>query len=183
VVQNEIAAQLQEAIHDFDGKDVAVLEAFLTHVQFDEELADLLLELALLADAQLQIATTWLLKRGHEQGGTITSAQAARMVGLLGQTSHWQARLHLLQLFAVVPIPSASVDDAFTLFLESTDDQNKFVRAWAYNGLSCLATAVPAFRGQVAALLMRAQHEESASVRARIRHAVKAAKWLTDARA
>lgn len=178
---NQVESQLQQALQEFDGKEVAPLATFLAATPYDEQLGDLLLERTTLADQQMQRGATWLLKRAGEEGAVFSSEQASQMVDLLGSVTHWEARLHLLQLFATVPIASERRSEAFTRCRALSEDENKFVRAWAYNALHVLATAEPAFRDEVTGLLMRAQHEEAASVRARIRNAVKGSPWYTTA--
>ncbi|MCB0082961.1 MAG: hypothetical protein KDE47_18605 [Caldilineaceae bacterium] len=173
-----IEPQLHLAIQAFDGREVAPLARFLDAVPYDAVLGDLLLEMATLTDRRMQVAATWLLKRAHEQGAMISVQQAAAMITLLAQVTQWEAKLHLLQLFATVPIPPTHVDRAFATFLELTHDENKFVRAWAYNGLYHLATAVPVLQDEVAVLLLQAQQTEAASIRARIRNAVKGSIWF-----
>ena len=63
------------------------------------------------------------------------------------------------------------------LFEEFLNDDNKFVRAWSYNGLFVLADQYPEFRIEVIHQLKRAREEEAASVRARIRNIFKTARW------
>lgn len=171
--------RLQQALQDFDGKEIAPLAAFLAQTAYTEQLGDELLELATLADERMQRGATWLLKRACEEGAEFRPGQASQMLDLLGSVTHWEARLHLLQIFATVPIPAERRAEAFARCRALSNDEHKFVRAWAYHALHLVATADPTFRDEVAGLLMRAQHEEAASVRARIRNTVKGSPWYT----
>jgi len=59
-------------------------------------------------------------------------------------------------------------------FLEAClENDNKFVRAWAYNGFNELSLRFPRYRERVDGMLARAGVSEAASVRARIRNILK----------
>ena len=87
--------------------------------------------------------------------------------------AHWECKLHVLQCLPYLEIPeseSASLERFLDACLES---DNKFVRAWAYNGFSELSLRFPRYRERVDGLLARAATSEAASVRARIRNILK----------
>lgn len=50
---------------------------------------------------------------------------------------------------------------------------NKFVRAWAYNGFYELALQYPAYKTEVKKFLDMAMKDEAASVKARVRNILK----------
>ena len=52
-------------------------------------------------------------------------------------------------------------------------DQNKFVRAWSYNGLYELATSFPSLRKEAERFFDMALADEAASVKARVRNIMK----------
>ncbi len=53
------------------------------------------------------------------------------------------------------------------------EDDNKFVRAWAYNGFYELAKQYPEYRTEAGQLFEMALRDEAASVKARVRNVMK----------
>ena len=161
----------------FDGKHTGSLETIAAQLSPTEPLIDELCELAQLVDTRLQTATTWLLKRFQEDGFVFDQAQAVNLLALLGQAGHWEAKLHLLQILPGLVIPREQKESLKRLLDENLSGDNKFVRAWSYNGLFVLAEQFPELRAELTPVFERAEVEEPASVRARIRHGFKAAEW------
>ena len=164
----------------FDGKHTEPLEALAERLAPDPVTVAELTALAGRDDAKLQTAATWLLKRFQEDGCTFSADQIDALLDLLEQVESWEARLHLLQMLPAWTLPA---DRSQTLrrrllgpdFLQAP---NKFLRAWSYNALAILAEQHPKFRKEVAALLRHGAEDEAASVRARIRNAMKDKPWV-----
>ena len=163
-----MATTLSEEIASWDGKSAAVLESAYERHSADEGFVATIL--AHLSDAELQRATTWLLKRHLEVGNSLSVAACRAVFGGLPVQEHWEAKLHILQCLPYLDIPE---DDTVGLeqFLDAClESERKFVRAWAYNGFNELALRLPRYREKVDGMLARAGESESASVRARIRN-------------
>lgn len=71
------------------------MAAFLAQRPYDVQLGDQLLEVATLADEQMQRGATWLLKRAHEEETAFSAEQASQMLDLLGSVTHVGAGPHL----------------------------------------------------------------------------------------
>ena len=163
----------------FDGKQTDPLEALAERLAPDPAVIAELTALAARDDAKLQTAATWLLKRLQEKGCAFSSDQIDGLLDCLEQVGSWEARLHLLQMLPAWALPEERSQALRRLFLGPAFLQapNKFLRAWTYNALAILADQHPAFRKEVGALLRNGAEDEAASVRARIRNAVKGKPW------
>jgi hypothetical protein len=122
------------------------------------------------ADPAAQIAATGLLKRYVAAGVEFPAAAAARLINLLPALADWKARLQVLQMLPVLPIPVRQAGPLVSFLRACVAQENKFVRAWAYNGLHRVASLHLKYRREVPGLLKRAAGEEAPSVRARLRH-------------
>ena len=124
-------------------------------------------------DVELQRAATWLLKRHLEVGNSLSPRGSRAILRALSYLEHWESKLHILQCLPYLEIPedeSIGLEQFLDCCLES---DNKFLRAWAYNGFNELALRFPRYREEVNRMLTRAGDSEAASVRARIRNILK----------
>jgi len=155
----------------WDGKSATALQSTYERHSDDEDFLATILEH--IADVELQRAATWLLKRHLEAGNSLSPGDSRAILGVLSDQEHWESRLHLLQCLPYLDIPedqSAGLEQFLDSCLES---DNKFLRAWAYNGFNELALRLPSYRDEVNLMLARAVESEAASVRARIRNILK----------
>ena len=174
---------LDTVLTAFDGKHTALLEAFAKRQAPTAAAIRALTARAGAPDDRQQSAATWLLKHYGEAGLTFTARQTAALLTLLHQVTHWEAKLHLLQVFPGLTIPDGEAPALFALLTGPAyrGDANKFVRAWTYNALADLAAQHPAQQAEVRALLDRGADDEAASVRARLRRIAKAHSWARSA--
>ena len=162
----------------FDGKHTDPLETLTTHLSPTATVIRALCTIAKNDDAKLQTAATWVLKRFQENSVSFSPAQIEDCLGLLNQVTYWEAKLHLLQMLPGFVISADRKNALQDILKAGLNNDNKFVRAWSYNGLSELAAQYPEFRAEVAELLETGQREEAASIRARIRNILKTYSWL-----
>ena len=162
---------LLEEISAWDHKSATALQStYERHRDGKDFLATLL---AHIADVELQRAATWLLKRHLEAGYSLSPESSRAILGVLPDQEHWESKLHILQCLPYLDIPedqSAGLEQFLDSCLES---DNKFLRAWAYNGFNELSLRFPRYREEVTHMLARAGESEAASVRARIRNILK----------
>ena len=170
-------------IAKFDGKDTDILESIAARFSPDTATVQTLYGLAREDEPKLQSAATWLLKRIREDGWSFSRAQVDAVLALFDDVTHWEAKLHLLQMMEEFTVPEKRAVTMLNLlkgegYLGNT---NKFVRAWSYNGAAALATQHPALRREVAELLKAGRQDAAASVKARLRNIMKVARWADDA--
>ncbi len=134
----------------------------------EDNFLDNLLELV--SEVEFEKANTWLLKRFMEKGNNPPPNLQARILDLLPTVTNWEAKLHLLQILPYLAIPKSRAPDIKTILLKLVEDKNKFIRAWAYNGLYHLQACHPGYKSEVINLLNQVYPNEAPSVKARIRN-------------
>ncbi len=164
-------------LRQFDGKHTDVLERLAGELPRGEESLRRLLVAVECDEVPVQVAATWLLKRWHDEGEPCVADATGELCRLLRGATHWEVRLHLLQLLSTATVPPRSRATLKKTLLPLTADDNKLVRAWAYSALAQLADQQPRFQTEVRTLLEAAGEDEAASVRARIRQVRKRMKW------
>lgn len=170
---------LESELAAYDGKRKETLEALAARLSTDAAAFRDLTALAKRDDAKLQAGATWLLKHLQDEGMTYSAKQSDALLALLDDVSHWEARLHLLQILPALTLPKERKAALYRLLTggDYLQSPNKFIRAWTYNALAVLAAQFPALRKAVAPLLAAAQEDEAASVRARLRKVMKEHEW------
>jgi hypothetical protein len=156
---------LRATLLSFDGTHTDVLEA-VAAAGLPAKLRELF---ALAADPEAEVPATWLLLRAARDGAAITPAQARAAVALLSTAAHWQARLHVLQMFEHIECPARQRPRLLGILRACVKDANGFVRAWAYSAMAGLAAHMPAEQTRIGRDLARAASEETPAVRARLR--------------
>lgn len=169
---------LRSALESFDGKTTSTLEAIADRASREGDTILQLCEITVDSEPRIQVGATWLLKRFAEEGLDFSTAQAAEVLELLEGVRQWEASLHVLQLLPFLEIPQARAAVLSSRLTELVSHENKFVRAWAYNGLVVLADQHQVFREEVTKQIRGVASTEAASVKARIRNAEKACPWL-----
>ena len=164
----DIAATLRR----YDGKRVAPFRAVAEAVgDAPESALGELLDLAASDEMELQVGATWVLRHLAKRGAAPRGLQGERLLRLLGRPLAADALLHVLQTLPHLEVedaPQAALRDALLALI---NHRRAFIRAWAYNGLGILAARDPSFRREVQTLMDRAARNETAAVKARIRHA------------
>ena len=171
IVGAECEMTLLDEITSWDNKSATALQS--TYERHSDEDGFAATILAHVADAELQRATTWLLKKHLEMGNSLSPAGSSALFGVLSVQEHWESKLHILQCLPYLAIPEeerASLKHFLDSCLES---DNKFLRAWAYNGFNELSLRFPRYREEVNRMLAQARDSEAASVRARVRNILK----------
>ncbi|QEG37813.1 hypothetical protein [Bythopirellula goksoeyrii] len=171
--------EILDALRDFDGKHTKPLEELAFRGEWDTQAIGTLLVCVESDESNVQSAATWVLKCLQERGVSFNASQHNQLLNLLHKVAPWEAKLHLLQMLPQLRVTSQQAEPLFQTiagFLDSED--NKFVRAWSYNGLIVLATQHRKLRKKVASLIAEGQQEEAASVKARIRKALKDVNWM-----
>ena len=165
------------AIAAFDGKRTDILESIVSKVDATPEVLQSLCDLACSEESRIQSAASWLLRRYSQAGATLSPKQTEQLLRVLTRDSHWEARLHVLQMMGDLALPQACIEKLWSTLAEQTNDDNKFIRAWSCHGLAVIADQHPLFQERALTLLAAGEHDQAASVRARIRRIRKSFKW------
>jgi hypothetical protein len=160
---------LKSDIEAWDGQSVEALCRIYEAYRDDPGLAPALVEL--MGSLRYRMAATRLLKRHFEAGIPVPDPYAVTqgLCAVLDKLEHWECRLDVLQCLSPLPIDEDQAVVVERFLRACLADGNKFVRAWAYAGIHCLAARHPRFAAEAAAILEAGLRDEPASVKARIR--------------
>jgi hypothetical protein len=171
---------LIESLKEVDGKRASAFEQLSASIPRADVSTARLLAAAAHDDTAIQVGATWILKRWLEEGVPEVERSAAKLAGLLNHATHWESRLHLLQMLTSLRIPATSLPGLRMSLPNLLKDGNKFVRAWALSVLANIADQWCEFREDAMSRIQDAQNDDAASVRARVRQIQKRYKWMRD---
>lgn len=162
---------IEQDISRWDGKSAEDIR--VVYGQYCElpDFADKLVEL--LHDESLQKGASWLLKVSLESGQALTPNQEKAVLNKLAELEHREAKLHVLQCLPYICIDQQCVQALYYFLRSNLDDDNKFVRAWSYNGFYELSRQCPEYAEETRQYFDLAMRDEAASVKARIRNILK----------
>lgn len=163
--------KLPQEIANWDGKSVEALQAIYDCHGLEADFGAALVPL--LKEPDLERGASWLLKLYLEEAGVLTSAELKRVFQSLPDLLEWETKLHLLQSLPYLTISKRDVKQVEAFLRRCLASDNKFVRAWAYNGFYELALQHPQFKAEADQLLEQALEDEAASVKARVRNILK----------
>lgn len=159
---------VEQDIRDWDGKSASdIAEIYKQHCSKKDFITDLI---KLSSQTSLQAGSTWLIKYHLEEKHPLSPSEASRIYRLLPQLESWEARLHILQCMPEMPIGEKEKPGVELFLRRCLVDDNKFVRAWAYNGFHELSLQYPEYKDEVRQFLEMAMRDEAPSVKARIRN-------------
>jgi hypothetical protein len=167
---------IREELKHFDGRHTAVLECILSRHQRKNSLIESLVLLVADDEPKIQTAATWLLKRlaEDEDHAEFKTEHLITLFDSLSELRHWIPKLHVCQMLGYVAIPEQSERNVAWFLEQNLLDQNKFLRAWSYNGFYELARQHPAYFSYAMEQLEQGETEKAPSVKARIRNIRKA---------
>lgn len=162
---------IESEIENWDGKSSVDIEAvYNRHITRTNFLS---IVVHLLEIEHLQSGASWLLKHYFENGGAIDSRQASDILGKLYKIVAWEAKLHILQSLPYIPISIDRKEGVEYFLRNNLTNDNKFVRAWTYNGFYLLSKQFSEYVQETKSFFRMAMKDESPSVKARIRNIAK----------
>jgi hypothetical protein len=162
---------IEQELAAWDGKSAASIRSIYAAHKATDSFADDII--SLLEKEACQSGATWLLKAWLEDGNRLDQIQTAEVFGALNQLERWQARLHVLQSIPYLKIADADCNKVYNFLRLALTDQNKFVRAWSYNGFYELSRQHAEYEKETRQYFEMAMRDEAPSVKARIRHILK----------
>ncbi|WPP53048.1 hypothetical protein [Catalinimonas niigatensis] len=166
-MSEEIQLTLQQVLSGGEEQQVATLKSIYRQQQGREYFVRDLL--SLLGMETYQKAASWLLKHHIEQGNALTDQEMWVLAENMQPTYGWESRLHLLQILPFITIPPDAQLRVEDFVRASLSSANKFVRAWAIQGLYELSHGRPDLQREVSFLCEKAMQTEAPSVKARVR--------------
>lgn len=162
---------LEQEIASWDGKSSSDISAVYHRHSSRHGFASKLVKL--IESAELQKGATWLIKRYLDDDHGLESSDVAALYKRTADYVCWESRLHILQCIPKMPIGDAEKSMVETFLRTCLTDENKFVRAWAYNGWYEISLQYPEFKQETKQFFDMALRDEAASVQARIRNVMK----------
>ncbi|MCI5107636.1 MAG: hypothetical protein MRY76_13050 [Pseudomonadales bacterium] len=158
---------LMAQLKQWDGKSAdaigSIYRSACDTAGFEDEL------ISLLQREDCQSGASWCLKAWLEQNHSADQAQSDAILGSLPQLEDWQSKLHVLQCLPYLKVSAKTKSTVENFLRQHLSAENKFVRAWCYNGWFELACDYPEYHQQVQQFFDMAMRDEAASVKARIR--------------
>ncbi len=162
---------MKNEIESWDGKSKSDIQSI--YDQYFEKEGFVIELIDMLAIPELEKGASWLLKAFIDNGGSFSEAESLKVLGHLKALSAWETKLHFLQILHAIKILNRFKQDIENFLRPLITSENKFVRAWAYNGFYLLAKAYPEYQKEASQFFEMAMRDEAASVKARIRNIMK----------
>lgn len=175
--------RLMQQIAEWDGKSKDDITKVYQGFKQQKDLVSTLI--SYLENPTLQKGASWLIKhlleqqfegnkKQHKDGkGLLVPIKEVCLINLyeqLANFNHWQVKLHILQSLPYLAMPPKSLKKIECFLRTALIDNNKFVRAWAYNGFHLLGVNHPQYKEEAKQFLTMGLRDEPASVKARIRN-------------
>jgi hypothetical protein len=161
---------IRDELEAYDGKHIDVLERILSRHRSTNSFVGSLVSLVADENQNLQTGATWLLKRLAENDFQFRRDHLVALFGSLSELTHWISKLHVCQMLQHVAIPDESARNVVWSLDRNLWDENRFLRAWSYNGFYELARQHKKYITRATEQLDRGEADKAASVKARIRN-------------
>ncbi|MCG7965735.1 MAG: hypothetical protein JAY63_03990 [Candidatus Thiodiazotropha taylori] len=162
---------IRKALQEWNGKAADDIDRLYGLYRTDDAFISLILPLFKQPDCEA--GATWLLKRYLEDHKCIDDSFMDEVFESLASLNHWQSKLHLLQCLSYFKISKTNKKKLESFLRECLTSDNKFVRAWAYNGFYELAIQHPQYMQETKTFFEMAMRDEAPSIKARIRNIMK----------
>lgn len=111
----------------------------------------------------------WLLKRYTEDEGVLSPSQVHQLTSFFADSRDWQSELMFLQLLPNINLTDNDYENVDKLVKRSIGADNKFIKAWAYQGMYELVKLNPGLVGELEFYCEKALKTEEGAVAARVR--------------
>ena len=162
-----VSVKLDRAVRAWDGRSAPAIRAVYEGHRTGRGFLGGVIALLSVDDAQR--GASWLLKHHLDNGNRLTAQQVRKVHHALPGLTHWESRLHLLQCQQYLSVAAAERAVVEGFFRRCLADENKFVRAWAYDALYRLAGQYADLSEELDQILEMAMRDEAPSVKARLR--------------
>ena len=159
--------ELKQALLIWDRKQTEYLANIYHQYKSVDHFLNDLLEICSIREAHVPV--TWIIKYQIDQKEELEDEVINRLLTFIPEFGEWEAKLHVLQILPSITIPPSFTTSLDDFIRECLEDQNKFVRAWAYQGMYELTKLVPAYRDELERRCVQALETESASIKVRVR--------------
>ena len=163
---------LEDDIKQWDGKSKSDISDVYGKYSSADDFLNELFKIA--THVHCSEGATWLIKHALEQKAELNDDHINSFCELIKGALPWQSILHILQILPFIIVSEEHKHEMMAFVRDNTEHENKFVRAWAYNGLYELANTYPEYRDGLSIVFDAAEETEPAAIKARIRNVKKA---------
>jgi len=117
----------------------------------------------------LQKPISWLIKHHYDIKQTLPVNLHTPFIKVAVNYTDWVAKLNFLQVLPQLNIDEEELQDLDDFVRACLHDENKFVRAWSYQGFYEITKHIPEFENELRQLCDLAMERESASIKSRVR--------------
>lgn len=158
---------LIDSLKKWDGVHMDYLRQIYSSFNTEPEFLNDLI--AFLSQKDLQIQASWLIKHHYDQKNKLDPNQVDSLMKQTTELDQWEAQLHILQI-----IPKIHSEPQHLLLMDdfarrSLKSENKFVRAWSYQGLFELYKLGVVQEEELRSLCELAMETESAAIQSKVR--------------
>lgn len=123
-------------------------------------------------DKDLQKVGSWLIKNHYDLKQVLPNKLHTPFIKVGVTYTDWVAKLNFLQVLPKLDIEEKLLQDLDDFVRACLHDENKFVRAWSYQGFYEVTKHIPEFENELRQLCELALERESASIKSRVRKVV-----------
>ena len=162
---------IQQEIEQWDGKSANDIGEIYSRYCHESSFASTIVKLT--SDTSLQKGATWMLKRHLENKIELGKSETSTICRNLENMRCWESRLHILQCLPFLRVERTDRKRVENFLRKCLMEQNKFIRAWAYNGFYELSVQYPEYVEETRQFFAIAMRDEAPSVKSRIRNIMK----------
>lgn len=163
---------LRKVLVNWDGTHVDYLAEIYAKNEADPVFFDEIIALYL-KDTELQVATSWLIKLHYDQKKVLSPEQVVHILSGIYTLEHWGAQLHILQIIPRFQLDAKLAENIEPFVRKALDSETKFVKAAAYEAYVEIVMHFPGLKDEFVARCKTALQMESASVKVKVRRALK----------
>lgn len=123
-------------LKSWDGKSVEYLKDIYAQGYVDRD--DIINSLST-SDLTEKRAGVWLIKHMLEAGEKLTFSETKKLLQTFKVNDYWDIRLNILQSFKYLSLDDQLLLEIEKEIIECNGSDNKFLRAWSYEGLYYLS--------------------------------------------
>jgi hypothetical protein len=160
----------RDELEKFDWKQGDVLKQILSSRRRTNSLIEDLTLLVANKEPIIQTKATGLLKKLAENKVKFKTEHVMVLFDSLAELEDWESKLHVCQMLQHIEIPQRSEGSVVWFLERSLAHENKYLRAWAYNGFYELARQRQEYVDYAMEIMERGEAEKAAAVKARLRN-------------
>ncbi len=164
-------ANVEQALAQWDGKAIEQMQLLFDQYHTQQGFVQQLI--SFLQKEETQLGASWLLKACLDKEVSLNASQVDQVLLCLLNAHSWQTKLHILQSLPHMVLSKKQAEFIYPILRQGLSAENKFVRAWSYNGMYELSCQHAKYLKETKQYFALALEDEAPSVKARLRNIMK----------